>query len=554
MVSDKPSTLTLKNLLSKGNVIKDGFVIKLFYFENFYLLFIILLVLFDQVIKMIEYVFDPVKTPRFHRDFANDFPKGKGKSESESLAQRVLLASLPILSLYRPFGRALSIGANSSRLFFAGKELELSLEKMGNLALSVAAVAGGIFYSSAGMMITTSHDILLNLQGIANSDQKLLEGVKFLNNVAYISLLFYGSLELQIISLATQILLNFGSSVIEYKKGRYIEMGTNLFMTGIRLKQMQNYVELWNRKRKIEEAIRNIFVGRMGEKWQFPSDHLPIGVEIDGEFEVISWNVMNNCYMEWVRTKDSQGLNGSLLTDLDVQVNAKGLTKRDLLIVDMLRTMTDKPKSGLIALQECGEPFLEALEESLPKNWHIARSFDQLTKDQEVVLYNDSYVSFEKDLSETSLDAYPSLKGRQLAQAVFKKVTDGKIMRLFNAHIPGNPALPCPEEYARYVSRFFSKDEAIVALGDCNFERERMIHAFEQARLLDERYPEQVLHTPWPTNVHPYMADFDPGPLNSKGIDHTLVLGATSRTLGMREVLDDDRFAQTIEYLQGKNH
>lgn len=220
----------------------------------------------------------------------------------------------------------------------------------------------------------------------------------------------------------------------------------------------------------------------------------------------------------------------------------------------MLKTMTDKPKSGLIALQECGEPFLKALEESLPKNWHIARSFDQFRKDQEVVLFNDFYVSHEKALSETPLDAYPSVKGRQLAQSVFKKVTDGKTLRIFNAHIPGDPTLPGPEEYANYVGRFFSKDEVTVALGDCNFERDRMIRAFEQAGLLDERYPEQVLHTPWPTNVHPYTADFAPGPLNSKGIDHALVLNATSRTLDMQEVLKDDRFTQTIEYLQGKNH
>jgi len=497
-------------------------------------------------------IFDPIKEPRFHRDFENDIPVEKNP-ESESLAQRVLLASLPILSLYQPFGRTLAIGANSSRLFFAGQELDLSLEKTGNLALSAAAVAGGIFYSQVGMMITTSHDILLNLKEIASSDQKIFNGFKLLNNAAYITLLFYGSLELQIISLATQILLSGTTSLIEYSRGRYIEAGTNLFMTGIRAKQMQGYVELWNRKQKIEEAIRNMFVGKMGEKWQFPSDHLPIGVEVDGEFEVVSWNVMNNCYMQWVKETDSQGLNGSLITELDVQVSESGLTKRDLLIVDMLKTMTDKPKSGLIALQECGEPFLEALQESLPENWHIARSFDQPVKDQEVVLYNDSYVSFEKGLSETPLDAYPSVIGRQLAQAVFKKASDGKTIRMFNAHIPGSPTLPGPEEYAKYVSRFFSKDEIVIALGDCNFERNRMIKAFEQAGLLDERYPEQVLHTPWPTNVHPQMADFAPGPLKSKGIDHALVLNATSRALGMDEVLDDERFIQTIEYLQGKD-
>ena len=121
-------------------------------------------------------IFDPVKEPRFQRDFENDIPKRQENSESERLAQRVLVASLPIFTLYRPFGRALSIGANSSRLFFAGKELDLSPEKIGNLALSVAAVAGGIFYRRSGMMITTSQEILLNHHEIEKSDQKIQEG------------------------------------------------------------------------------------------------------------------------------------------------------------------------------------------------------------------------------------------------------------------------------------------------------------------------------------------------------------------------------------------
>ncbi|MDN3505412.1 MAG: hypothetical protein P0S95_07545 [Rhabdochlamydiaceae bacterium] len=214
--------------------------------------------------------------------------------------------------------------------------------------------------------------------------------------------------------------------------------------------------------------------------------------------------------------------------------------------------MTKKRDTGLVALQECGESFLKALGDSLPKNWHIARSFDEHTQDQEVVLFNDKYVTYDKGMSETPRDAYPSQMGRQLAQAVFKRVTDNKLIRLFNAHIPGNPDIPGPLEFAKYVAKFFSPDQVTIALGDCNFERDRMTRAFKKAGLLDKRYPEQVLHTPWPTNVHPVTATFAPGPSNSKGIDHALVLGATSKALGMKEVLDDSRFVKTIESLQRK--
>ena len=200
-------------------------------------------------------IFEPVNQPRFHRDFDNDLPKKTGNNES--LVTRAVSAALPVLSLYRPFGRVLSVGANTSRLFCAGKELDVSLEKVGNLALSVAAVAGSVFYSHVGMMITTSHDILLGIKGVATSNQKLLEGVKLLNNVAYMTLMCCGSLELQIVSLATQILLNVASSANEYSKGRSFEAGMNLLMTGVRVKQMNGYVGLLKNRWKMEEAIRN---------------------------------------------------------------------------------------------------------------------------------------------------------------------------------------------------------------------------------------------------------------------------------------------------------
>ncbi len=201
-------------------------------------------------------IFKPVDQPHFHRDFANDLPKQVGPDES--LATRVVSAALPVLSLYRPFGRALSMGSSASRLFFAGQELDQSFAKAGNLALSVAAVAGTVFYSSVGTMITTSHDILLNLHGLATSDQKLLEGVKLLNNVVYMSLLCCGGLEVQIASLATQAFLNMASSANEYSKGRYFEAGTNLLLTGVRAKQMQGCVDLLRNNWKIEAMVRNI--------------------------------------------------------------------------------------------------------------------------------------------------------------------------------------------------------------------------------------------------------------------------------------------------------
>ncbi len=492
-------------------------------------------------------IFDPVKSPRIQREFDNDLPN------SQDPKIKVLKAALPFISLHRPLGRATAAISSCSRLFFAFKEVELSYDKAGNLILSVAAVAGIVFQNKIGMAITTAHDIILNLKVIIGSDKeredKLLEGLKLLNNAVYLTLLAYGSLELQIASLTTQTLLNSSTALADYREGRHFEAGASFLMAIIRLKQLGGYVELLKRKWKIEEAVRNVYVGEMKDKWNFPSDHLPIGVTVDGEFEVVSFNVMNNCYMEWVKDKNSQGLNGSLLTALDVPVNLEGLTKRDLLNIEMIKSMANKPKGGLIALQECGEPFLKELEKSLPEDWGLVRSF-RSRMDQEVVLYNKKFFSFKDQ--KTPLDAYPSAPGRQLAEFSFTRNSDGKTVHMFNAHIPGAFDKPGPDEFAKYVQAASSKGEIVIAGGDCNFERLRMIRAFENAKLLDKRYAEQVLHTPYPTNIHPSGVTEAPGPLRSKGIDHLLVLGEISKTLKAHEIWNDERLIKTIKHLQGR--
>lgn len=52
---------------------------------------------------------------------------------------------------------------------------------------------------------------------------------------------------------------------------------------------------------KIESSpeLERVYVGKVHEKWQFPSDHLPIGATI-GDFNIATWNVLNNVYLNWV--------------------------------------------------------------------------------------------------------------------------------------------------------------------------------------------------------------------------------------------------------------
>ncbi len=44
------------------------------------------------------------------------------------------------------------------------------------------------------------------------------------------------------------------------------------------------------------------YVGELQEKWQFPSDHLPIGMTFE-DLHFASWNVLDAEYMSWVTEK-----------------------------------------------------------------------------------------------------------------------------------------------------------------------------------------------------------------------------------------------------------
>jgi len=280
-----------------------------------------------------------------------------------------------------------------------------------------------------------------------------------------------------------------------------------------------------------------INVGELHEKWQFPSDHLPIGVRVD-DLNIISWNVLNNTYIDWVIDKDSQGLKGSMISDLNVAVQSNGLTKRDQLVVEMINAMSNS--SDVIALQECGIAFLAELQDKLPPGWQIIKMTNAPVKDQDVILYNASALSFRPDLSNFSYNSYPSTPGRGLMDAVFEKThTDHQIVRILNGHIPGDPNLPGKEEFTRYVYEHSSPEEITIALGDHNFERDEMLEAYKKVGFTPADFE---FYSPWCTNIDPYTKE-------SKAIDHVFVKGATSHVLKPKEILDGYNLQETIELL-----
>ena len=465
----------------------------------------------------------------YFRDYSHDTP------EQRDVLKRIALASLPFLSLHSSLRLPISLGTGFSRVVHAEGTL--------HTAVAIAAVAGTVFQHRAGMILTTLQDLILEVQELKNSgdwEKAAPHLVKIINHLLYLALIARGGLELSILSLAMQIATHLLSSKESFKKGRWIEGVADLAMTTVRLHQTYGQVQQLRRNWDIKAAMKRVPVGALREKWRFPSDHLPVGVEVNG-VRVISWNVLNNIYMIWVTETDSQGLKGSLITELHDQPVAEGLTQRDLIVADRIQDMFSQGE--ILALQECGAPFIELLRQRLPSDWEMVTSFATPQKDQDVVLFNKAHFTYQPKLSETSRTAYPSALGRPL-QNVYLSHLQGEDFRIINAHIPGDPTKPGREEFARYVCAQHKPGSLTLGLGDNNFEREEMLEAYQKAGLTEFSF-----HSPWKTNVG--LAPFE-----SKGIDHIAILGEhTSRDLSVPEIwVESHQLQETIDLLNGQRN
>ncbi len=497
----------------------------------------------------------PLHPPYSHREYSNDIdPRHETPLD---IFRRVTLVTLPFLSLYRPMSLPISLGMGAARVYTSGNQLISGIQggdwkrilfDFVQTTIAVVALASAIFGHPIGMILTTSQDIIFELSNLVESLQKgdvvasLVSLIKILNNALYLALICRGGLELSIVSFSMQAITLVILSIDEFKKGHILEGCGNLLMGAVRVNQACSHFKLLQRQREIEKAVKKIFVGKLREKWQFPSDHLPIGIEVDG-VKIISWNVLNSAFMEWITTKDSQGLNGSMISELHKTVKPhERLTLRDLVVVDMVASMMTSGQ--VIALQECSVPFLAALQARLPSNWQMVKSFKAPRTDQDVILFDTSRLAYRPDQSGIATDAYPSVPNRPLQHAHFSRIKEhGRDLKVVNAHIPGNPNLPAPEEFARYVARIHSDQQITVAVGDYNCERDRIINAFQKTPVGQSKYS---VHTPWKGNVHP-------DELTSKGVDHACVLGKEpfSHDLKTDKVLPGYNLQEMIALLNG---
>jgi endonuclease/exonuclease/phosphatase family metal-dependent hydrolase len=247
---------------------------------------------------------------------------------------------------------------------------------------------------------------------------------------------------------------------------------------------------------------KGTYVGELQERWQFPSDHLPIAMSFDG-LNIVSWNVLDAEYINWVIEKNSQGLSRSQIADEHIYIGDSNLTVRDQHVVDLILQMISHPTHprSLLALQECSEPFIAELKSRLPENFMVISHHGEA-----VVIDRNCFELIEaKEIS----GVFSEQPERTFQDITLRRIDNGEALRLVNVHLPGNPLMPGRFEWARYLADTFDPRVATIAMGDMNFNEIEMSDAMTQA------FPTSPfsVHSPYCTNISPYT-------FISKAIDH----------------------------------
>ena len=133
-------------------------------------------------------------------------------------------------------------------------------------SIAVIALAGTIFAHPLGMLISTGHDLIIEIvhliEHLKNGEyQKAMEDcLGIINNALYLALFLHGGLEIGIASLAMQILIGLYHSQAEFKEGHYIEGTGHLLMSMVRGNQLGTNVKILQFQNKLRSVLKDAHV------------------------------------------------------------------------------------------------------------------------------------------------------------------------------------------------------------------------------------------------------------------------------------------------------
>lgn len=253
-----------------------------------------------------------------------------------------------------------------------------------------------------------------------------------------------------------------------------------------------------------QKTFTPYYVGELGEKWQFTSDHLPIGLTIDN-IHIAHWNTLNKDYLYHI-DENTQGLKKSAIKRDDTPVQACDfLTVREAIIGWQVIEMVTHPTHprSLITLQELNRDVLGYLERHLPKNWVIKTPPNQPFS-QDVFLYDTDVFEFV-DLDAVKYDfRYP----KTIFTLTLREKSSGKKIRFVQSHVPYNPLYSkqgCAQ-FAELAIKQFDPDLIMVLMGDMN-QSPDVVQSFLEKAALDKEMKNPYRHcgVEYPSHINTHL-------------------------------------------------
>ncbi len=246
-------------------------------------------------------------------------------------------------------------------------------------------------------------------------------------------------------------------------------------------------------------------VGELGEDWQFPSDHLPVGLTA-GNIHIAAWNVLNTRFIYHILT-NQQGLKESLIVSANLPMEDNGpLTLRENLIIDQVLEMIHHPTHprSLISLQEVDLVFFEELNKKLPANMICVTTFPNDLADGDIFIY-DSTIFEWNGLRSGNYQVRPRNTFMTLS---LKEIKTGLLYHFVQSHLPAAPGISSQarKELAQEILSHFDPHVVTVVMGDMNRSPDYLLHDFaEVAKVIGMRHqPLKNLWIPYATHVDCY--------------------------------------------------
>src|SRR5262245_4418295 len=125
---------------------------------------------------------DAIKKPDiFYREYENDLEVHGTSGDELEAAKRVALVALPFVSLYKPASFPLAVVTGSLRTYTTTKQLVASIQSGDfkriaysfiQTAIAIICLASTFFAHPIGMLLSTGHDLILQLLELAKQLQK----------------------------------------------------------------------------------------------------------------------------------------------------------------------------------------------------------------------------------------------------------------------------------------------------------------------------------------------------------------------------------------------